>query len=233
MNAEIIKIRNERDLGEKFDTKPIRINEEEMTGIIIKLNQNIADVYMMIRQNNIDTDEIINKFITNIYIILDAFNKMNVYPDYFYNEIVKMNVDYKKIANDNSVRGQYNIFHNTGLNAKTIEEIKDGLKEERYSYQTPNYDIGDAYNKMQEFFELFKIPHGTCTKEQCAKSYIDIENNLRNIMGELETSDDIFDDIACLSRLLFDYMTFFVGIGVNPKNQLEEYINKEEHQRKI
>lgn len=232
MNAELSRIRNNRDLSDKFDHAPDELKDSKISRVI-ELNTNMAVLYSNHYHNEIDINEFANNFIANIYIVLTLFNDMGVYPDYFYNEIVKMNVEYRKLVNDNSIRGKYILLEKIGLEAETISAIREGMKRGYYRVQAmPKRDIGESYDEMGKLFDDFGIQHGICTKEQCAKTFNDINYNLSVIMSQLINSDDIYDEIECLSRLLFDYLTFFVSLGINPKEYLDNYIDEKEMEAK-
>ena len=47
-------------------------------------------------------------------------------------------------------------------------------------------------------------------------------------MDAFLNGDDIYDDIEYLSRLLFEYMSFFVSMGIYPKDYLDAYIEEQE-----
>lgn len=226
MNAEISKIRKLRKQDENYDEKPCRIEEKEMTSIIYKLNKNMALIYYMHSRGNLDISKVIDIFVENTYIILETFDKMHVYPDYFYDKIVKMNIKYRNlVTNDNSLRGNYQLFSAIDLSSELSREIKDGIKNKYYNYKAyyPK-DLNDAFLEMVSFFEAFKIPHYINTPEHYIKIFSDIEYNYANIINELSNSDYLFVDIECLSRLLFEHLSFFVSIGVHPKELLDDYI---------
>ena len=224
MNAEISKIRKLRNLSDEFIYEPERIDKEIMTKKIYKLNSNMSELYFDQYRGNVKINDFINKFIENMYIVLDLFNEIGVYPDYFYQAIVDMNVKYKKIVNDNSVRGKYQVFRNTNLSVEAIETIKEGLKDQEKYASSSDYNISDAYYDMIIFFKEFNIPYGINTDEHIISSFNDINYNITSIMNQLSNSDDLFDDVECLARLLFDYISFFVAIGINPKQDLDDYI---------
>ncbi len=225
MNAEISKIRKLRNMDEIIDSEPERINPNKMTEIIHRLNHNMGELYHKQYHGNITINDFVNKFIENIYIVLNLFIEMGIYPDYFYKEIVKMNIAYKKQVKDNTVRGRYHIFRSTNLSVETIEAIKAGLKNQDCYSNPSDSDINDAYLEMIKFFRAFNIPHGITTEEHIINSFNDIDYNIKSIMNQLTNSDDLFDDVECLSRLLFDYISFFVLIGINPKQDLDDYID--------
>ena len=231
MNAEIAKIRKSRNYDEIINGEPTRINDDRLTEMIYELNRNFSYLYTMENNNEIDIEDFINRFTSSIYLILNMFNEMGIYPDYFYDEVFKMNIEYKKlIQNNNSIRGNYRLFNEINLSARVSEAIKNGLEKKYYRIQAyKRKDINDAFLEMIGFFQAFNIPYNIKTEEQCKKVFNDIKFNHINIIETLLNSDFIFVDIECLARLLFEYMTFFVSIGVYPKKYLDEYIDSVGH----
>ena len=227
MNAELAKIRKSRNYDEIISGEPKRISDDRLNEMVIELNRNLSDLYMMECNNEIDIDEFINRLTANIYLILSMFNEMGVYPDYFYDEIFKMNVEYKRlIQNNNAIRGNYRLFKEINLSARVAEGIKNGLEKGYYriqSYQKKN--LNDAFLEMIGFFQAFNMPYNIRTVEQCKKVFNDIKFNHINIIESLLNSDFIFEDIECLARLLFEYMTFFASMGVYPKQYIDNYID--------
>lgn len=227
MNAEIAKIRKSRNYDEIITGEPTRIKDDRLNEMVIELNRNFSDLYIMENNNNIDADEFINRFTANIYIILNMFNEMGIYPDYFYDEVFKMNIEYKKlIQNNNGIRGNYRLFNEINLSARVSEAIKNGLEKGYHHIQAyQRKDLNDAFLEMIGFFQAFNIPYNIHTEEQCKKVFNDIKYNHINIIEELLNSDFMFEDIECLARLLFEYMTFFVSMGVYPKKFIDDYID--------
>ena len=229
MNAEMSKIRKLRNYNEVIKRDYSRIKDDRMNEIIIQLNTNMSELYQMKNNENIDINDFAKLFIANIYIVLNAFNEMGVYPDYFYDEIVKMNVEYRKIVeNNNNIRGNYRLFNEINLSARLSEAMQRGLKNGYHhiqAYQTK--DINDAFVEMIGLFQAFNIPYNISTTERCLKVFNEIYFNHTNIIEHLQISDYDSDDVECFSRLLFEYLTFFVSVGINPKELLDKYI--EEH----
>lgn len=225
MNAEISKIRKRKNNSEIFEHKPMRLDFDRMNELTYQLNTNFSELYMMVRNDDINIDEFTKRFIANVYIVLNMFDEIGVYPDYFFDEIVKMNIEYKKLANDQSIRGNYRLFKNVNLSARVSESIKNGLEKGYYRIQSyPKKDIDENFLEMVAFFESFNIPYNINTEEQCVKVFNALEHNHLNIIESFINGDDIIDDIEYLSRLLFEYMTFFVSMGISPKEQLDKYI---------
>ena len=234
MNSEVAKIRESRNESEEMIYNSDGLGPERINEIVFNLNSNTGYLYYKQYRNEINIDEFVSMFIKNMYGVLDAFIEIGVYPDYFYNEIVKMNIDYHKIVNDNELRGKYNLFKNTDLSVITISDIRRGVQNKYYNVQAlPKKDINDAFIEMISLFEKYGIPYNIRTEEQCKKVFNDIYYNLRAIMDQLLNSDDIYDIIGCLSRLLFEYMTFFVSLGINPKEYIDEYIEQKANESGI
>ena len=232
MNAEIKRIRKERGETEKINYEPKKIEDDRLIELVHDLNVNITDLYNM-KKEPMNIDAFIEKFIANIYIIIDTFNEMGVYPDYFYDEILKMNIDYKKlIKNNNDLRGNYRLFNEIDLSAGVAEYIRKGLDNGRHHFQAyQEKTIDDAFLEMLGFFQKYEIPYNQPTEEYCKKICSDIAFNHANIIEELTNSDYLFVDIECLSRLLFEYISFFVAMGIYPKKYLDEYIDTKEKEK--
>ena len=236
MNAEISRIRKNKNLSEVFDYKPRRIDFDRTSELLRQLNINLSELYSL-RNEDVKIDIFIDKFIANIYIILNMFDEMGVYPDYFFDEIVKMNIEYKKISGDRSIRGDYQLFRDIRLSARVCEDIKSGLEKGYYRVQAyPKKDINEGFLEILGLFQTFNMPYNINTKEQCKKVFNELQHNHMCIIESFYNSEDIIDDIEFLSRLLFEYMTFFVSMGIYPKEYLDKYIDKmnnkqEEHNK--
>jgi hypothetical protein len=230
MNEEILKIRKLRGLSEKFDKKPSKLPDMLMSDKIYVLNNNMGELYLKVLHNDVNIDDFIEKLIANLYIVLDIFNEMRIYPDYFYDAVVKMNKDYRSyVDNSNSLRGNYELFNNINLSSKITKTIREGLEKGKYLIDSyPKKDLNDMFTEMISFLETYKIPFDINDKTQCKKAFSDIEYNHINIMDSLSNSDYDFVDIECLSRLLFEYISFFASVGINPKEFLDEYIEEQE-----
>ena len=227
MNAEISKIRRIRNYKEAINREPTRIKDERLNEMVYQLNGNISALYAAEHNGKLDIDYFASLFMANIYIILNMFNEMGIYPDYFYDQIVKMNIEYKQlIQNNNDLRGNYRLFNEINLSARVTEAIKGGLEKGYYRVQAyKKKDLNDAFLEMIGFFQAFGIPYNVYSDEQCLKVFNDIKFNHLNIVERLLNSDFIFEDIEFLARLLFEYMTFFAAMGINPKEYFDKYID--------
>ena len=230
MNAELMRIRKNRQLGELMDGNINKIDPDLLLEKIYKLNINMAYLYNINKNPQASIDEYINKIISNIYLILDMFNDMGVYPDYFYDIIVKMNIEYRNLVSDGKIRGNYGLYEMINFSAKISELIKEGLNNGKYQLDlTKSKDISECFVEMVSFFQRFGISYNNRTIEMCQSTFKDIYYNVNNIINNtLNNSDFLFVDIECMTRLLFEYLSFFAAIGVNPKLYLDEYIDREE-----
>lgn len=225
MDRELLRIKKNNDKNPSNRIK--RINEDDMSNILRELNINITELYTMKLNDDIDIDKFASNFAKNIYIILEAFNEMGMFPDCFFDVIIKMNIKYKTFHdNSNRLRGDYKLFDKTGLSHQTDELIKEAIAKGLYrGNNSSQKDISDYYREVSEFFKKFNIPSNIKTNEACKAIFYDLWNNMTNITYRLYISEDLIDDIEYLSRLLFEYLCFFVGMGINPKEYLDAYIN--------
>ena len=227
MNAELKRIRQNKDLDEIIHGKPNKIDPDILTNKIYMLNTNMTDLYNSSKLSD-SVELYIEKFTENIYLVLEMFNDMGVYPDYFYDIIVKMNIVYRNLVMDGKIRGNYELYKIVDFSSKISQMIKEGLNDKRYQYNAAmSKDISEYYVEMISFFERFNLPYKNSTIEDYKRIFEDIYYNINNITNKTLNSDFIFLDIECLSRLLFEYISFFAAIGVNPKKYLDEYIEKE------
>lgn len=226
MNAEVSRYRKVRNFKEIIDNEPQRIEFNLMTACIHKLNDNISKMYNLEYGYDIDINYFVEKFVDNIYLIIKMFSEMGVYPDYFFDAVIKMNVEYRKKANNNSLRGNYQLFNEIGLAAEVSRTIREGMEKGLYKVnESSQRDFNSYYFKIISFFRRFAIPYNINTKEQCKKTFDDICFNHQSIIARLENSDDIYDDIEYLLRLLFEYSSFFVSLGINPSKYLNSRID--------
>ena len=229
MNAELSKIRKNKGLEENVNGNITKINPDNLLERIVNLNTNMSSLYSINHNPNAKIEDYIEKIINNIYLILDMFNDMGIYPDYFYDVIVKINIEYRNLVSDGKIRGNYSLYHVAGFPFKISKMIETGLSNRKYQINlTENKDISECFVEMVSFFQKYNLPYNVKTLEMCQQMFGDIYYNINNIINNtLNNSDYISDDIECLSRLLFEYISFFVAIGVNPKPYLDEYIEKQ------
>ena len=229
MNAELMKIRKSRNLDEIISDKPIKIDPDILLDKIYGLNINMTYLYNINNSAEADINMYIEKITNNIYLILDLFNDMNIYPDYFYNIIVNINMEYRNLVSDGKIRGDYGLYETVNFSAKISKMIKEGLNNKNYLLNSSNIkDISEYFFEMIKFFQRYNMSYNNKTIDTCRLAFKDIYYNVTNIINNtLNNSDFIFVDIECLARLLFEYISFFVAIGVNPKEYLDELIDRQ------
>lgn len=230
MNKELSKIRKTRNYKEEINRSPIKIRDDRLNEIMFELNTNMSEVSRMIIDDNVDIDSITTKIIANIYIVLSAFNEMGIYPDYFYDELYRIKVDFRKeLLSDSKYQGDYREVEKLKIskNAELSRITENGVNNNRGNIQAyEKKDINKNYQDMIAYFNAFNIPHGTCTKEECVKAFEKSHFNHCNIIQHLLSSDVLSDDVESFVRLLFEYVSFFVAVGIPPKDLLDEYIEK-------
>ena len=229
MNAELMTMRKKRNLSEVMDHDPVRLDPDDIIDRIYLLNTNMSHLYVINHKEGASIDTYIEELIKNIYLILDIFNDMGIYPDYFYNIIVKINMEYRNLVFDGKIRGNYGLYQMVDFSSKISKLIKEGLEKKEYQLDiSKSKDIGECFLEMISFFERYNMTYNNHTVENCAAMFDDIYYNINNIINNtLSNSDFLFVDIECLTRILFEYISFFVAIGVNPKKYLDEYIENE------
>ena len=229
MNAELMKIRKNRNLDEVISDEPVKIDPDALLDKVYGLNINMTYLYNINNSPLADINMYIEKITNNIYLILDMFNDMNIYPDYFYNIIVKINMEYYNLISSGEIHDNYDLYEMVNFSAKISRMIKEGLNNKNYLISSNNTkDIGECFLEMIRFFQKYHMSYNNNSIEACKSAFKDIYYNTNNIINNtLNNSDFIFVDIECLARLLFEYISFFVVIGVNPKEYLDERINQE------
>ncbi len=242
MNEELSKIREITGYA-KHSNKYGRIPESEMLEYLRSLNQNMSKLYYENKSEKYNEIEFVNILIENIYTILYIFSEMNVFPGYFFRKVFEMNAKYldRRRDYDNredtvgmkyGIRGDYRFFNETHLSAWISEEIRNGLKKGYYHEQAyPKTNISDAFLEILALFQKYDLPYRINSIEECQKAFDDITVNYINISDSLLNSNFDFVDIECLCRMLYEYIAFFVSIGVNPKKYLDEYIEKQRKEK--
>ena len=223
----------ERDYG--------RLSEDELSDYIYKLNSNMTTLKNRAYNGEFDEKEFINLIIENIYNVLKIFSEMNIFPGYFFRKVFEMNDKYYERKRDketgnfkdqNGLKGDYRFFYETNLSSWVDLEIKKGLDKGYHHVQMyPKSNISDAFTEILGLFQKYNFSYRITTKEECKKAFDDISINYSNIMSGLTNSDYVYKDIEYLCRILYDYVSFFVAIGVNPKKYLDEYIEKQQKEK--
>lgn len=262
MNAELARLRRARGDSEAFDYNLRSVGKARMGAMIDELNEIMNQLYKKQRFDDIKIKEFAVKFAKCIFIVLQKFDEIGVYPDYFYNQIGKtwftykilcdhengLFIDHQKIrkpiyteqsgniGKDNSNSAQSNSVECISLPVEQSKSIKEGIIQRCYCY-TPDsvQDVSAAYYDMIDSFNAFCIPHSTSekslTQEEFKQAIEYIRINCTNIVTHPLNGDDridIIDDIELLSSLLFEYISFFAVVGVDPKDYIALYIPQQE-----
>ena len=229
MNKELMQIRKNKDLDIEISAEPIKIDPDILIEKIYALNINMSYLYNASRNSSASIDMYIEKIVKNIYLILDMFNDMGIYPDYFYDIIFKMNIEYRNLVCDGKIRGNYGLYEMVNFSAKISRLIKEGLENKKYQFdEKKSKDISERFLEMISFFQKYNMKYNNNSIESCKEAFKDIYYNVINIINNtLTNSDYLFVDIECMARLLFEYLSFFATIGVDPKKYLDNYIEKQ------
>ncbi len=250
MNEELLKVRDVNGYdGELNNCK--RLKEESILLYLHDLNTNMGILYHKKNSGIYDEKEFAHGFIENIYIILSMFNEMNVFPGYFFRKTFEMNAKYNERRQDmesqpdsihtkTGIRGDYKFYRDTHLAVWLIKEIEKGLNNGYFHVQAyPQTNISDAFLEILALFQKYDFTYKVTNKEESKKVFDDISFNHTILSNSLLNSDSLEEDVMFMSRLLYEYISFFVAIGVNPKPFLDYYIAKEapkknkEHQEKV
>lgn len=232
MNAELAKIRELMGNDERFDYKPRPLKEDQRSVMAKDLNIIMYELYSSMANGSVDISTFAIKFARCIYFILMAFNEMGIYPDYFYNQIVEIWIQYRlKMDHANRLLKNYQEIKKSGLPLVQSSKIKAGIVNKKYLFNPDDVsNISKVYYDMIDSYDAFDISHYTpqsITKEQIAKAFSDIRFNCMNIMTNPLNGDGVInmiDDIELLSSLLFEYISFFAFLGIDPTDYLDLHI---------
>ena len=233
MNAEIVKMRKMNNDSEIFDHKPERIPEKEFSALIKEIEINFSFLEVSAHHGNIDIDFFANIYATNMAIILGMFNRMGIYPDYFYDAIIKLKISNKdKIVGEietNKLYNNYQLYKTSSFS----KVVKDALDNQLYRVQTyPRRNLIDAVRGMTRVFNTFNIPYNLNTLDEYKWAYNQISCNCSNITLALLNSDDIYEDVEYMAKLLFECISFFVAMGINPNEYLDKVMLGEDKAKK-
>ena len=237
MNEELLRIRELSENDEKVNGYR-RIPDRDMLTFLHNLNINMTELYHENVNRNYDEKFFVARIMDNVYTILLMFDKMNVFPGFFFrkvfemnNKYIEMNSDYDEKTNTFRVKSNildnHRLFKETYLPAWIANEIRRGLENGYYrpeAYSSTN--ISDAFVEILTLFQKYNIPYKITTKERCQKVFNDLSINYVNISDELLNSNYDFVDVECLCRMLYEYISFFVSIGYNPKDYLDALIEQ-------
>lgn len=231
MNTEMAKIRETMGLDEKINDDPKRLSGDELILRTRELNMNLTRLYFKDMKNEATLDDYVNAFIKNIYIVLEIFNEMNIYPDYFFDQTFLYNIEFQKFAKNNPEleKSQLKKLFYPGNNYYT--KLREGVEKKYNKIQSmPSRDINDYFVELISFYQVFEFPYN---KPENVKEIFDyFKIDISNIMTDYINSDFLYEDIECLTKLLFSYLSFFVEIGVNPKEYFDKYVEEKKSTKK-
>ena len=223
MNIEMAKIREKKGYNDEINREPTRLKEYTLMRRITTLNTNL-------NCKKGDIDAYTNALIKNTYIILYMFNEMGIYPDYFYDEVVKLRVEQKSISKTEArirINSRSEDSIDMHFSALISDSIREGLKNKRYRIKayTPK-GINDVCLEMLGFFEKFHLPYNIQDNETREKLYNELRYKQYSSLTRLLNSDYLSDDIEYLLNILYSYIKYFVSCGIYPKQYLDELIEK-------
>lgn len=223
MNAELIKIRENKELDDEIIDEPKRMDENALKVMMYNLNSNLASLYFKDYSDKACLDDYINAFVKNIYIILEIFNEMNIYPDYFFDITLLYNIEFQKFVKDNKTMSEYELRKKFTPISNYDEKVRNGI-ENGYNRvrASKKRDINDYFVELVSFYQVFSLAYNK--PENVKEIFKKIHAEHTNIMHNYYTSDFLYEDIEYLTGLLFSYLSFFVEIGFNPKEYLDNYI---------
>lgn len=229
MNAEIMRIRKARGMSDEITAKPKRISEEELVRYSYALNINMTELYNLKFKENVKIDKYVENFTQNMLIILEILSEMNIYPDYFFDVVFRRKIDINNLYNGELTKNSRAI----NGNSETIgKKILDGLEKGYYKIKSygrrinSDRSVNDYFLEILSYYQVFNIPYGNKSSSQCKKSFNDHYFHITNIMSEYLNSDYLYADVEYLINLLFEYFSFFVEIGVNPKEYLDSLMDE-------
>ena len=111
MNSEVFRIRQNKTMDNELYGNPSKIPEDILTKYQYNLNVNMTKIGTVKNDPHTSINVYIENFIQSIYLILEMFTEMNIYPDYFFDIVFKRNIDLKRVASESNV----NNFKNNNL----------------------------------------------------------------------------------------------------------------------
>ena len=219
MNKEF-KIINKDNSASKI---PNRLNDDIEREYLTRLTRNIGN--LLEAANNKDLEENITILTENIYIILSMLSEMNIQPDYFFKKIVefKLSVTWYGGEKKKDAKGK-NIYPE--IIKVPYKEIRNELELMKdYNYYGGDNDIEKNYYAV---LELYKKRHLRYNSSPTAISHQKINEHFYKYIDEIYrilNSIDLLDVVCALMNLLYEDISMFVEMGVNPKESLAKYID--------
>ena len=237
--SKMEKIEAEEKMSEELSRVEFleKIDDERLMEYIRELNNNMN--VLIAKNNNQDYDEktFVNQIIKSIYVILKAFNEMNIYPSFFVRKVFEMQNKYweRRMEKESQFpeRTKIRKYHlNYEINSeypqlmwKLKQEISEGYDLMLMGQDTyPKTSINDAFLEITGLYEKYNIQYKITTKDECKNVFDYFYNNYANLIEKLSMSETTHYDILYFSQLLYEYVSFLVVLGKNPKYNLDDYI---------
>ena len=226
MNAEVSKIRKERNLKDERYGILNRLSEEEVLETVKSLNSNLAELTFFGKQS--DVNDFVDTYIENIYIILDVCARMNLFPDYFFDLVMKKNVGYKGIENRylpyDSMEIKKKIANS--YKAELQKNIEYGIENMRFKlHASGKRNINDTFVETASFYQKYQLPIG----ELSDKPFETLKRHdvrFYRYADDLVNADDVVEEVESLVNMIFEYLSCFVELGINPTEILNKCIEE-------
>lgn len=240
MNEEVFRINELKGISVTGKTKINRISAHDLVDLQYQLNTNMTKLYQY--GEKLKINDYINAFVENMFIILNMASDMRLTPDYFFNVAFKSNAEFLAFSKKHPelLHGEaisefgkkYSIYrvHDDIIDAVYNGEYKDEYKSDDFNEKRSNVDY--YFMKIVDLYKKNNEPYGRTNQLQCQKSFLVHYHEMVNIMLDFYNCDDVADEIECMMNLLYEYLCFFVEIGVDPKIYLDECIEEKMANRK-
>ena len=229
MNEEVGRINELKGLVVSNKSSVNRISNDVLKDLQYQMNINMAKLYD--NGEKLKINEYIDAFVENIYIILNMISEMHLTPEYFFNIVLKANNDFMEFSKKHpdllpgearkAFAKQYSIFY---VHDDILHAIYYGNYKKEATNNGEDHNIDYYFMRIVEQYQKNKISYGNTSIYQCQKSFLLHYIDIINIMHDFYNCDDMGDEVECMMNLLYEYLCFFVEIGVNPKIYLDEYI---------
>ena len=235
MNIEVIRIRNDRGDSIQVDGNIKRLDSNDLLDRVCNLNKSMDNFSNLNGNPEATIDDYAKHAAEIISLVLGMFSEMGIYPDYFYDIYFRINDDFRSLQSAGEVGGDKDLYDVPGYRFRISKLMENGVNNGNYKLNpTKVKGISDYYNKMVAFSQKHYMPCNVNTIEMCREMLLDIKTRCENCINSLGTSPYVSDDIEKLTIILFEVISFFAAIGVNPKEYLDVELEKldEKHNSK-
>ena len=225
MNAEIMKLRKNKgyDIDNYDGPKLTGINWS--FGVIQDLNNNHRLINEELKNKDVDVNFIAELICKNIFMVLNVFSEMDVYPDYFYDVVFKEKIDFKRFCLENETMGISDLERMFNPNIRSYTKIRMGYENNYHHHRSSvDRDLNDYFVEMLSFYHAFNIPCGNNSVEQCRKSCKKLSEKLIGIEYGIYSSCLEIEYIEYFSSLLYEYISFLADVGISPYEFVDGYI---------